>query len=89
MGGETERRLYWACRRGALELDLVLQGFLAEVYPRLNAAERIAFERLLECDDPTLLGLLNGASPDELDIGQDEALGAVIDQLLRHARRSG
>lgn len=54
------RRLAWRCRRGVLELDLILGDFLREVYPRLAAAEQQAFRRLLRLSDQTLLDYLYG-----------------------------
>jgi antitoxin CptB len=53
-------RLRWRCRRGLLELDLILQKILDEAYPRLSGAERAAFERLLETPDNDLLAWLQG-----------------------------
>lgn len=47
-------RLRWKCRRGLLELDLVLQRFLLMQYPSLPADEQLAFENLLEAADQDL-----------------------------------
>lgn len=59
-------RLTWACRRGMLELDLLLEGFMERGYDALPAAQRPALERLLETGDQQLLGLLLGhEEPDE------------------------
>jgi antitoxin CptB len=65
--GEAEdRRLRWRCRRGLLELDLLLERFLVQDYDRLSQWEKDCFARLLETDDNTLLGYFNGVStPDE------------------------
>jgi antitoxin CptB len=52
-------RLRWRCRRGLLELDVVLHDFLARRFAALPAAERAAFERLLAVPDPELLAYLN------------------------------
>lgn len=51
-------RLRWRCRRGMLELDLMLQGFLERVYPGMEQAERECFARLLELPDQVLLEYL-------------------------------
>ncbi|HKK06432.1 MAG TPA: succinate dehydrogenase assembly factor 2 [Gammaproteobacteria bacterium] len=51
-------RLYWQCRRGMLELDALLLGFLDRRYDQLDDAGRAAFERLLSCPDPLLLDYL-------------------------------
>ena len=53
-------RLRWRCRRGMLELDLILLRFLDEEYPRLSAADRQAFEAMLAWHDDTLVGLISG-----------------------------
>lgn len=47
-------RLRWACRRGMLELDLVLQPFLDNVLQNLPMEQQKQFERLLECEDQDL-----------------------------------
>ncbi|PZN32005.1 MAG: succinate dehydrogenase assembly factor 2 [Proteobacteria bacterium] len=51
-------RLRWRCRRGARELDVVLERYLTQYYSRAPAGEQEAFERLLELEDPQLLALL-------------------------------
>ncbi len=53
-------RLRWRCRRGMLELDLLLTRFVEQHYETLEAAERIAFDRLLETPDPMLFAYLQG-----------------------------
>jgi len=58
--------LIWACRRGMLELDMLLKGFLTQEYPHLNKEEQIAFAQLLTCQDQDLfLWLFAGAIPAE------------------------
>ena len=57
----TERnRLRWRCRRGMLELDLLLQGFLERGYDSLRVVELEAFNQLLEYPDSVLLDALMG-----------------------------
>jgi antitoxin CptB len=53
-------RLQWRCRRGLLELDLVLQAFLLDGYAALTVEERHHLDRLLELPDDTLLGYIQG-----------------------------
>jgi antitoxin CptB len=55
-------RLRWHCRRGLLELDLILIDFVERHYPALPAHERRAFEQLLRVADHTLLTYLNGSA---------------------------
>jgi succinate dehydrogenase flavin-adding protein (antitoxin of CptAB toxin-antitoxin module) len=53
-------RVRWRCRRGLLELDLILQGFLEKRYPHLDADQRRLFDELLEEADNDLLDLAMG-----------------------------
>lgn len=54
-------RLRWRCRRGMLELDLILLRFLEQHYPDLPPSEQQAFEALLALQDDTLLEMIAGA----------------------------
>lgn len=62
---EALARLRWRCRRGMRELDVVLQRYLERRYPLAPAAERSAFEALLEAQDPQLLAYLLGREQPE------------------------
>jgi antitoxin CptB len=53
-------RIRWRCRRGLLELDLLLKGFLERDYDRLGPEERAVFVELLEQPDNDLLDLAMG-----------------------------
>ncbi|VAW95901.1 Succinate dehydrogenase flavin-adding protein, antitoxin of CptAB toxin-antitoxin [hydrothermal vent metagenome] len=53
-------RLRWQCRRGMLELDLFLQGFLDKSYNDLTPKQQQTFELLLETPDQMLLDYLMG-----------------------------
>jgi antitoxin CptB len=44
----------WHCRRGMLELDVLLLPFCREEYLSLSAADQAKFVDLLECEDPDL-----------------------------------
>ena len=48
-------RLRWRCRRGLLELDLILQAFLERHWEGLDAGQRELFSELLELPDNELL----------------------------------
>lgn len=62
-------RIRWRCRRGLLELDLILLGFFDRYYTGLTSAEQGAFEELLSVPDNTLLAYLNRAeSPAEMEL---------------------
>lgn len=66
--GERWRRLRWQCRRGVLELDLLLERFLEQRYPALTMAECEAFGRLLSSSDQVLWAWIQGTElpPPEL-----------------------
>jgi antitoxin CptB len=57
---EIRRRLLWRCRRGLLELDIVLSRFIETHYESLKPAEMEDFDRLLDCTDNDLLDLIHG-----------------------------
>ena len=51
-------QLRWQCRRGMRELDELLTGYLDRRYDHADAAEKAAFQQLLELADPELIGYL-------------------------------
>jgi antitoxin CptB len=48
-------KLYWQCRRGSLELDLLLKNYLKNNYPHATEHERQRFSELLKLEDNELL----------------------------------
>jgi antitoxin CptB len=56
----TRERIRWRCRRGLLELDLLLNAFLAKHLDRLDAAALDVFGHLLTRADPELFDLIMG-----------------------------
>ena len=71
-------RIRWRCRRGLLELDLVLKNFLERRFDRLAPRERELFEELLEAPDNDLLDMALGR------LEPEPRYRAVVD-LLRAA----
>ena len=69
-------RIRWRCRRGLLELDLVLEAFLERGYHCLDAGQRRLFSELLEQPDNDLLDLALGRS-------EPEPRYRVVVELLR------
>jgi antitoxin CptB len=62
-------RLRWQCRRGMLELDLLLQPFVEKQFTGLSIAEQDAFKRLLTFPDQELLEYLLGTkTPGNKDV---------------------
>jgi len=51
-------RIRWRCRRGMLELDIVLQGFVKKHYMQLNKAELQHFDTLLSLPDNDLWDMI-------------------------------
>jgi antitoxin CptB len=81
------RRLYWKCRRGMKELDVLLERFAHEVLPSASAEERVTFAQLLALPDPLLLQyLLGGSPPPEADLAR---LVGRIQALCRLGGGSG
>ncbi|MDO5091402.1 MAG: succinate dehydrogenase assembly factor 2 [Cardiobacteriaceae bacterium] len=69
-------RLKWLCRRGMKELDILVEGYLADDYPHASDADRRAFEKLLEYQDPLILDLLFARSEDP-----DPAVQSLVERL--------
>ncbi|WP_239649705.1 succinate dehydrogenase assembly factor 2 [Methylocucumis oryzae] len=53
-----QSKLHWQCRRGMLELDLLLKDYLDKHYPCANEQEQAKFLSLLELEDTELLAEL-------------------------------
>jgi antitoxin CptB len=56
----SRNRLYWKCRRGLLELDIVLQRFI----PILQHEDLQPLHELLELPDNDLWDIIAGRSDD-------------------------
>ncbi len=54
----SKKRLQWQCRRGMLELDLLLNRFLQQQYTRLTAQQQRDFTALLSVSDTELYAWL-------------------------------
>ena len=70
-------RIRWQCRRGLLEMDLILQRFLAEDFDSLTPLELDLFKELLGEVDTVLLAWV---------MGQEEA-PKRYDALIRRLQR--
>ncbi len=53
-------KLKWRCRRGTLELDLLLNRYLDFAYQQADEIEQQHFLKLLELQDPELISYLMG-----------------------------
>lgn len=74
-------RLQWSCRRGMLELDVLLGNFLNEAYRTLPLEDKQLFVQLLSYTDPELFAWLMGK-----EVPQDPELAHITDAIRRHAR---
>ena len=69
-------RLQWKCRRGLLELDLVLSQFLERQASDMSPADLAAFDELLDYPDTELWDVVSGRS-DRFD----PRLGGIVARL--------
>lgn len=77
----TKPRLRWACRRGMLELDVLLAPFVEHGYDALTQQQKVDFERLLAADDPDLFAWFMGHSK-----SSDTALQQLVELILDRVR---
>lgn len=56
---KQRERLRWRCRRGLLELDILLQRFLDQHYTELDERQLITFETLLSLPDNELWDIIS------------------------------
>jgi len=73
---QDETRLRWQCRRGMLELDLMLESFVEKCYADLPLKTKRAFHQLLKCQDQFLLDYLMGQ-----DVPNDKDVADVAKQV--------
>jgi antitoxin CptB len=75
------KRIYWASRRGMLELDLVLMPFVEQRLRQLDAEDQQRYVQLLECEDTELFAwFLQRQQP------QDAELADIVEKILEFAR---
>jgi len=90
MTDEEIRRLNWRCRRGLLELDIVLQRFSENHLKGLNKQELLALDSLLDLPDNEFLDVLTSkvsfTSIEAINIQQiDEfSMQTVLTKLSGH-----
>lgn len=68
----ADKRLYWQCRRGLLELDLILQTFMVAQGLCLTATEKVALHALLLRSDQELQGLFLRGGDDAASLTVEE-----------------
>lgn len=78
---EDYKRIYWASRRGMLELDLVLMPFVEQRLRTLDEQSQQQYLRLLDCEDTELFAwFLRREQP------TDPELTGIVDQILAFTR---
>ena len=67
----STNQLRWACRRGLLELDLLLNTYMDKVYDQLTDVEKRQFISLLDMQDQEMYEMLTGkTSPNDKEVAQ-------------------
>ena len=62
-------KLLWRCRRGMKELDVLFTRFVETSDDGLSELEKKAFNKLLETEDPEILGfMLYNDIPEDADV---------------------
>lgn len=59
---EKRSQYIWRCRRGMLELDILLGRFVAKALDSLTEHELDVFTKLLQCSDPDIHSWLTANS---------------------------
>lgn len=75
------KRLRWACRRGMLELDLVLQPYVESAYDVSSDRHKVLFCKLLEEADQDLFVWLTSR-----EVPKDPELAEIVTVVLEHAK---
>ena len=76
MNTETNSNYSWQCRRGMLELDLLLNNFVNKEVEVLTPQQKQTFELLLSYPDQTLLDLLLGNS-----VASDPSISIIVQKI--------
>lgn len=66
----------WQCRRGMLELDLLLNNFVEKKAAALSEQQKKTFELLLSYPDQTLLDLLLGNT-----VSSDVTISEIVELI--------
>ena len=77
------KRLMWHCRRGMLELDVILLPFCSDHYLSLGEEDQRRFRDLIDCEDPELFALFMGH-----ETAQDSEHAYMVDKILTIKRET-
>ena len=81
MSLHDKARIKWACRRGMLELDVIIMPFFDACFDQLTEIEKTQLVAFLEYDDPDLFAWLMGHA-----ICSDENVVGMIDKIVTYNR---
>jgi len=73
-------QIQWRCRRGMLELDLLLRNYMNQHFDSLSEDDLTGFLTLLDYPDQTLLEILMGRQ-----IPSDPKLVPLVSEIRRAA----
>lgn len=79
LSADEKARLKWACRRGMLELDVLIMPFFEECFDDLSGQEQHDLVSLLTCDDPDLFTWMMGHGRSE-----NSAHAVMVDKIVAH-----
>ena len=78
---QQKARIKWACRRGMLELDVLLMPFFEQHFDKLSEEEQQDFVALLACDDPDIFMWLMGHGQSDV-----RNIAMMVDKIVSHNR---
>ena len=78
---DSKAKLRWACRRGMLELDVLLRPFVDDAFDALSEQDMFVFQRLLTADDPDLFAWFMGHQE-----CKDAELNRMVQIILNRVR---
>lgn len=73
----SKQQLRWQCRRGMLELDVLLNHYLEHTYLNLEPQDQLRFARLLQYSDEQLWSWLSGV---------ERADDTELQRMIEHIR---
>lgn len=79
MPDQVDSTLRWRCRRGMLELDILLNQFINNDYSKLGVEEKNVLDRMLDYPDQLLFDLF---------LGHMESSDNSVTDLVKTIRKS-
>lgn len=71
------KKLKWHCRRGMLELDVLLEPFLDEIYLTLEDEDKQRFQKLIACEDQEIFPWFM-----QKEVPEDPDLARIVDIIV-------